>query len=120
MHVILDVGYEKKIAFEAEIINGDIVTVNGMRVKKLLKYEKDVKRLGISVKYICLSLMCEHHKLLHGELFEFSKIMEIYNLENVPEDCRCGITQILLDEEGMPRTPGLVSKIKSQAKIRNL
>lgn len=89
---------------------------NEKRLQKVLRDEQSVNRLGIPVKYMCLSLMCEHHKSLHGELLDISEVMEIYKLESVPEDCRCGITQILMDETGNPRTPEIVEKAKSQAR----
>lgn len=94
--------------------------VNSMRMKKILKENEDVKRLGIQVKYMCLSLMCEHHKSLHGELFGIEEITALYRLDNVPEDCRCGVTQVLVDETGKPRNPNVVENVKSQAKGRNL
>ena len=96
------------------------MTVNSMRLDKILKENEDVKRLGISVKYMCLSLMCEHHKSLHGELFDVEEIKDLYSLENVPEDCRCGVTQVLVDEAGKPRNPRVVEKAKSQARDKNL
>ncbi|OLO09680.1 hypothetical protein BTW08_00920 [Salinicola sp. MH3R3-1] len=96
------------------------MTVNRMRLDKILKENEDVKRLGISVKYMCLSLMCDHHKSLHGELFDVEKIKDLYSLENVPEDCRCSVIQVLVDEAGKPRSPSIVEKAKSQASDKNL
>jgi len=96
------------------------MTVNSMGLDKIIKENEDVKRLGIPVKYMCLSLMCDHHKSLHGELFNIEEIKDLYNLENVPEDCRCGVTQVLVDEAGNPRNPGVVEKAKSQARNKIL
>lgn len=91
------------------------MTVNSMRLDKILKDDEDVKRFGILVKYMCLSLMCAHHKSLHAELFDVEEIKDIYSLENIPEDCRCGVTQVLVDETGKPKNPRVLEKAKSQA-----
>ncbi|MEL7966049.1 hypothetical protein AAG587_06720 [Vreelandella neptunia] len=96
------------------------MSVNSMRLQKIIKEDKDVKRLGISVKYMCLSLMCEHHKSLHGELFDFGEVTSLYDLDNIPEGCRCGVTQILVDETGKPRNPAVLEKAKSQTNHRDL
>lgn len=96
------------------------MAVNSTRLNKILKEDEDVKRLGIPVKYMCLSLMCEHHKSLHGELFDTEEIRELYGLENVSDDCRCGVTQVLVDEAGELRNPRVVEKAKSQARDRDL
>lgn len=96
------------------------MSVNSMRIEKILKEDEDVKRLGIQVKYMCLSLMCEYHKPLHGELFDIEEVTELYRLDIVPEDCRCGVTQVLVDEMGKPRNPNVVENAKSQTKDRIL
>ncbi|MBS3667999.1 hypothetical protein [Vreelandella boliviensis] len=96
------------------------MTVNSMRLEKILRETEDVKRLGIPVKYMCLSLMCEYHKSLHGELFNIEEIKDLYSLENVPEDCRCGVTQVLVDEVGKPRNPRVVEKARLQSKDKIL
>lgn len=89
--------------------------VNEMRIKKLLREESDTKLVGILVKYMCLSLPCEHHQSLHGELFEIEEIKKLYDLTNVPAECRCAVIQILVDDHGNPLTPSIVEKAKSQA-----
>lgn len=110
----------KRARYLIPVINGEIMTANRMRLDKVFKENEDVKRLGIPVKYMCLSLMCEHHKSLHGELFDVEEIKDLYSRENVPEDCRCGVTQVLVDEAGNPRNPSVVEKAKSQAREKNL
>lgn len=96
------------------------MSVNSMRFGKILKEADEVKRLGISVKYMCLSLMCEHHKSLHGEVLDIGEVKSIYSLDNVPDGCRCGVTQIPVDETGKPIIQTIVEKAKSQARDRNL
>lgn len=88
------------------------MSVNSMRLEKIIKEGEGVKRLGIPAKYMCLSLTCEHHKSLHGELFDIGEITSLYSLDNIPEDCRCGVTQILVDETGKPRNPAVVEKAR--------
>lgn len=96
------------------------MSINSMRLEKILKEEESVKRLGIPVKYMCLSLMCKHHTSLHGELFDIVEVQRLYSLDNVPDGCCCGVTQILVDETGKPRHPTVVERAKSQARDRDL
>jgi hypothetical protein len=96
------------------------MSANEMRIQKIVREESDTKRLGIKVKYMCLSLSCEHHQALHGELFEVEKIKALYDLANVPADCRCAVTQVLVDDQGNPLTPAIVERAKAQAASKKL
>jgi hypothetical protein len=91
------------------------MSVNKNRFNILIREGDDVNRLGLRVKYLCLSLMCEYHEHLHGELLGFEKTKEIYSLEVVPKDCRCGITQVLVDECRQPKDASLVDRVRLQA-----
>lgn len=90
------------------------MSVNENRFNKLIREEDEVSRLGIRVKYLCLSLMCENHKQLHGKLLGFERAKEIYCLTAVPKNCRCGISQVRVDELGQPIDARLVEKVRSQ------
>ena len=92
------------------------MSVNENRFNKLIREENDVKRLGIRVEYLCLSLMCNHHSNLHGSLISFDKAKETFNLDSAPDDCRCGISQILIDENGMPTSMSLIERVRSQVR----
>jgi len=96
------------------------MSANEMRIQKLLREESDTRRLGIKVKYMCLSLPCEHHKSMHGELFEIEQLKKTYDLSNVPADCRCAVVQVLVDDLGNPLTPSIVEKAKAQADSKKL
>lgn len=95
------------------------MSVNEMRIQKVLREENDTKRLGILVKYMCLSLSCKHHQSLHGELFGIDEIKKLYDLTRVPAECRCGVIQILVDDHGHPLTPSIVEKARSQSISKN-
>lgn len=90
------------------------MSVHEIRIQKVLREEEDVKRLGVPVKYMCISLACKHHESLHGELLDIDTIKRVFSLNTVPDDCRCGITQILVDKSGVPLNPGVVERAKSQ------
>lgn len=91
------------------------MSINESRIKRIISEDAEVKKLGLKVKYMCLSLACDHHRSLHGELFGFGEIKTIYALESVPDGCRCGVTQVLVDNQGNPMTPKVVELAKSQA-----
>lgn len=90
------------------------MSVNQSRFDKLYREQNDAVRLGIKVKYICMSIQCPHHADLHGEILDFDEVVKIFSIENVPDGCRCACTQILVDDSGKPITPGVVERIRNQ------
>lgn len=111
-------GLEKFHFYEpmgTNVITGITMSANKLRIQKIVREESDTRRLGIKVKYMCLSLSCEQHQALHGELFDIHKIKTLYDLANVPTDCRCAVTQVLIDDQGNPLMPTVVERAKAQA-----
>tara|TARA_Y100000588_G_C13540804_1_gene621903 strand:- start:126 stop:476 length:351 start_codon:yes stop_codon:yes gene_type:complete len=92
------------------------MTVNDARLRKILQQSQEAERLGIKVKYLCFSSACEHHRYLHGDILDIEQVKHIYHLENVPEDCCCGVAQIDVDDAGQPKNPRFVEEVKAQAK----
>lgn len=90
------------------------MSINKLRIEKFLREENEAKRLGILVKYMCLTLSCVHHQSLHAELLDVEKIKEIYNTSSVPNGCSCAVVQILVDAHGEPLTPSIIRKAKTQ------
>jgi len=90
------------------------MTVNEMRLQKILGEVDDLKRLGMSVNYMCFSLACRHHRSLHGELLSLEQVKETYALETVPCDCKCGLATISLDRFEKPWNEKFIKEIKSQ------
>ncbi len=95
------------------------MSINENRFTNLVRAENNATRLGISVKYLCLSLRCEYHTHLHGELLDFDKVKEIYSLNVVPNKCCCAITQVLIDEHGQPKDSNLLERLRLQAHTKN-
>ncbi len=91
------------------------MSVKELRLKKLTLLEEQVNKLGIDVKYVCLSISCSYHRALHGKLFDAEQIKEIYSLENIQDDCNCSFTQVLVDHLGNPNNPKTIEKIRSQS-----
>ncbi|MCK0716463.1 hypothetical protein ACFO0U_01135 [Chromohalobacter sarecensis] len=92
------------------------MNINKMRSEKLFREQDDAVRVGIKVKYICMSNQCSHHEHLHGEIIEFEQALEIFSIKNVPPGCRCACTQIVVNDSGEPVSTNLVEKIKNQKK----
>lgn len=84
------------------------------RFDKFLKEEAETRRLGIGVKFMCLSLPCIYHDLRHGVLHDPDEIKSLFHPDLVPDDCKCGIVQVLVDDKGGPRAPGVVEKAWEQ------
>lgn len=94
--------------------------VNEMRITKLQREAKDTERFGILVKYLCLSAMCKHHSHLFGELIDYHVALSLYSLDMVPDDCRCAVSQVLVDENGEMRSKALKERIaKQREKLNN-
>lgn len=90
------------------------MNVKEMRLEKLEREEYEVRRLSILVKYLCLSTCCKYHYPSNGKLFDFSEIRKIYTVANVPDDCNCGITQVIVNELGIPLYPKNIERVRSQ------
>lgn len=90
------------------------MTINHSRFDKFLREEAETRRLGIGVKFMCLSLPCMHHESLHGVLHSSDEIKSIYHPDIVPDDCKCAIVQVSVDDKGNPRIPRIVEKARGQ------
>ncbi|HTF96388.1 MAG TPA: hypothetical protein VL995_09670 [Cellvibrio sp.] len=90
------------------------MSIKEMRLEKLEREEHQVRQLSILVKYLCLSLCCKYHYASNGNLFDFNEIRMIYAAESVPDDCNCGITQVVVNELGLPLYPKNIEKVRAQ------
>ena len=90
------------------------MTIKKMRVDALTRDLKQAKSFGLSSKFLCISLSCKHHCHLHGELITADKCLDIYDVNNVQDDCKCALSLILLDDNGDPLSRGIIEKVKSQ------
>lgn len=90
------------------------MNIKEMRIRGFEESQAQSLKVGSSVKYMCLSLACEYHSDLHGELFDADEIRNIYGTDDVQEDCKCAIIPILVDPQGNPVIPRQVEKAKAQ------
>lgn len=76
------------------------------------------ERLGIRTKLMHLSALLpttrKHHARRHGELYTSAEVREWYAQDANAINCRCSQVEVLVDENGEPRTPGVVDEAKSR------
>ena len=89
------------------------MSVQESLIRKIEQEEADVKRLGINVRYLCFCSACKHHNYLLGKLLTIEEIKVVYFSSEFPDDCRCAISQILVDTHGNRIHAGIVDKVKN-------
>lgn len=90
------------------------------RLNKLQREKKQSEGFNIKSKHMVLSLNCEDHQHMHGELFSAIELERLYSKDNISDSCNCTFVLILLDDKGAPYSPGLITKAKQQLVNKNL
>ena len=94
--------------------------IKTIRLNKLQREKKQSEDFNIKSKHMVLSLHCEGHRHMHGELFSAIELECLYNQDSISDSCNCTFVLILLDDKGVPYSPGLITKTKQQLVNKNL
>lgn len=89
-------------------------SVNELRILKFKDDNRIRESLELHVLYTTLSLACSFHKESHGKLFTANQILSIYDLDSVPDGCKCAIVSVLTNEQGLPISARSINKIRAQ------
>ncbi|MET3051891.1 hypothetical protein ABXV19_08700 [Pseudomonas alkylphenolica] len=91
--------------------------IHAMRIRKLKQDMEDAKRLGISHCFLHMSALAQNtrrdHAARHGLLYSGEEMLEWWARDGNDLECRCTAIMILTDEQGNPRTPGIIAKVKA-------
>lgn len=73
--------------------------------------------LGLQTKMLWLSALSpttrDTHARRHGKLYTAQEVREFYSRDANAINCKCAQTEVLVDDEGNPRTPGVVDRVKA-------
>lgn len=91
--------------------------VHAMRIRKLKQDMDDARRLDISHRFMHMSALApntrRHHAARHGLLYTGEEMLEWWACDGNDVECRCIAVMVLTDEQGNPRTPGIIARAKA-------
>lgn len=94
--------------------------LHAMRIRKLEADIADSQITGIAVRFMHLSALAPNsrpsHAKRHGELFTGEEMLQWWAADGNGSGCRCSCTPVLVDDQGNPLTPGLITRAKAQLK----
>lgn len=80
-------------------------------------------RLGVKVRSLHISALSpttrQSHAERHGRLFEVQEERDWFAGSGVSVNCKCSVSEVLVDDDGKPLSPGLIGRLeKSRARWR--
>lgn len=88
------------------------------RMKKIDEAEIACKKYGTPIKLMHLSALSpvtrKSHAERHGKLFTFAEARSFWEIEENIKGCKCSISEIMVDEAGIPIVPGIVELANKQ------